>query len=183
MSTRCINPGCGKETNNKDGICSGCKIEASYQAMVKANESKVNNESIMNQEEEIENMSQKKKCTSEGCERSVQKEGLCYKCYVEKHGKPPYGNKKESGVKKAKELKEVKKLEADPQPKKVEEKQQSKGETDAHEQKSKTITFFILPSEYPKLCNSLHVLFGELSKGSALKEALRPQLKKMEAEL
>ncbi len=35
-------------------------------------------------------MSYKKQCTSPGCSSPVQKDGLCYKRYVKKHGKPPY---------------------------------------------------------------------------------------------
>ncbi len=32
----------------------------------------------------------KKKCSTPDCGRPVQKDGLCYKCYVNKYGKPPY---------------------------------------------------------------------------------------------
>lgn len=39
-----------------------------------------------------ETMSTKKQCTTPGCTSPVQKEGLCYRCYVQTYGKPPYGS-------------------------------------------------------------------------------------------
>lgn len=37
-------------------------------------------------------MGSKKQCDALGCTRPVQKEGLCYKCYKAKHGKPPFAS-------------------------------------------------------------------------------------------
>jgi hypothetical protein len=40
---------------------------------------------------EVKDMASKE-CITEGCTSPVQKEGLCYKCYKLKHGRPPYGS-------------------------------------------------------------------------------------------
>jgi hypothetical protein len=119
MSVKCV---CGRDTNEGDGICVICKMDARINELFK-NESVIPAEAGIQKEMDprlrtsgmttktnggekmVEGRDYKghKKCRVEGCNNYAIKDGLCWKHWKEENGGAPYPLKK-SKVKSKKEI-------------------------------------------------------------------------------
>ncbi|GAB4485943.1 MAG: hypothetical protein OHK006_12970 [Thermodesulfovibrionales bacterium] len=82
MSVKC-SQGCGRETNNKSGICAPCQIDLHVNGSRESGITTTGGEEV--------GTWKRKACSEEGCSSKQIKDGLCYKHYKAKHGHPPFG--------------------------------------------------------------------------------------------